>query len=83
MTTLKIIEATPQEDFTIDILFSDGVRKRVDIFPHLDTSLYHRLREPDYFKSFIIDQGGQRLFWREFGEAFEISMLYVTGEQLN
>jgi hypothetical protein len=47
---IKVIEAIANDDFTLDLKFSDGSVRRFDVRPYLDFPVFRRLKDPEYFK---------------------------------
>lgn len=45
----KIISATPQEDYTISVLYEDGKQTVCDIKPLLSYPMYKELENKDFF----------------------------------
>ena len=54
---IKVIEAKANEDFSLDLTFSDGKEKRFDVKPYLDYEVFRELKNPDYFKRIRIAFG--------------------------
>ena len=54
---IKVIEATANEDFSLDLKFSDGSIKRFDAKPYLDYEVFKSLKNADYFKQIRIAFG--------------------------
>ena len=46
---IKVIDAKANEDFTLDIKFSDGAYKRFNFEPYLDYEVFRELRDRDNF----------------------------------
>ena len=49
-TRIKVVEAKANEDFSLDLMFSDGSIKRFDAKPYLDYEVFKPLKNADYFK---------------------------------
>ncbi len=47
---IKVIDAKADEDFSLDLKFSDGKRKRFDAKPYLDYEVFKPLKDLNYFK---------------------------------
>ena len=54
---IKVIEAKANEDFSLDLKFSDGSIKRFDAKPYLDYEVFKPLKNADYFKRIKIAFG--------------------------
>jgi hypothetical protein len=46
----KVIAVTANDDFSLDLKFSDGSAKRFDAKPYLDYEFFSELKDPNYFK---------------------------------
>ena len=46
----KVTAVRPNDDFSLDLLFTDGSAKRFDAKPYLDFDVFRELKELDYFK---------------------------------
>ena len=53
----KVISAKANDDFTLDIEFSDGALKRFDAKPYLNKGIFQRLRNVERFKDLQIAYG--------------------------
>jgi hypothetical protein len=53
----KIISALPKENFQLGIIFNDGKSKTVDINPFIKNGVSAALRDPQYFKKVIVENG--------------------------
>ncbi len=54
---IKVVEAQANEDFSLDLKFSDGKRKRFDMKPYLDYEVFKPLNDLNYFKRIKIAFG--------------------------
>ncbi len=54
---IKVISAKANDDFTIDLEFSDGKSKRFDAKPYLDFEVFKQLKDLTYFKRIKISFG--------------------------
>lgn len=54
---IKVVEAQAGEDFSLDLKFSDGKRKRFDAKPYLDYEVFKPLKDLNYFKRIKIAFG--------------------------
>lgn len=54
---IKVIAAIANDDFSLDLRFSDGSFKRFDVSPYLDLGVFQELKDPNYFKQVRIAFG--------------------------
>ena len=54
---IKVVEAKANEDFSLDLTFSDGKTKRFDAKPYLDYEVFRELKNLAYFKRIKIAFG--------------------------
>ena len=54
---IKVVEAQANEDFSLDLKFSDGKRKHFDMKPYLDYEVFKPLKDLNYFKQIKIAFG--------------------------
>jgi len=47
---IKVIEAKTNDDFSLDLKFSDGKRKCFDVKPYLNYEVFKPLKDLKYFK---------------------------------
>jgi hypothetical protein len=47
----KVIAATANDDFTLDLEFNDGSARRFDAKPYLEIGIFRELKNLDYFKN--------------------------------
>lgn len=53
----RLIAVTANNDFSLDLEFSDGSVKRFDAKPYLDYEVFRELKDLDYFKQVRISFG--------------------------
>lgn len=58
----RIISARPLPDFMLELVFSDGLEKIVDLRPFIGQGLSAALRDQDYFCQVAIESGGG-IYW--------------------
>jgi hypothetical protein len=46
----KVTAVKPNDDFSLDLRFSDGSVKRFDTKPYLDYEVFRELKDLDYFR---------------------------------
>nr|VFK40760.1 MAG: Protein of unknown function (DUF2442) [Candidatus Kentron sp. SD]VFK46396.1 MAG: Protein of unknown function (DUF2442) [Candidatus Kentron sp. SD] len=54
----EIIEATPLDDYRIEILTESGISGIFDVKPYLGGSAFHDLRDESYFRTVRPDGSG-------------------------
>ena len=54
---IKVVKAVANEDFSLNLKFSDGSVKRFDAKPYLDYEVFKPLKNADYFKRIKIAFG--------------------------
>jgi hypothetical protein len=54
---IKVIEAKANDDFSLDLKFNDGKKKRFNARPYLDRGVFRELKAPDKFKQIRIAYG--------------------------
>jgi hypothetical protein len=60
---LHILEAKPCGECSLEVLFSDGVRKRVDLSSFLTGPVFKPLRDPQYFARVVVDPECGTVVW--------------------
>lgn len=50
----KVISAKANDDYSLTLEFSDGLRKRFDVKPYLDKGIFRELKDLDYFRNIRI-----------------------------
>ncbi len=53
----KVISAKANDDYSLTLEFSDGLRKRFDVKPYLDKGIFKELKNLDYFRNIRISFG--------------------------
>ena len=54
---IKVLEATANDDFSLDLKFNDERRKCFDMKPYLDYEVFKALKDLNYFKRIKIAFG--------------------------
>ena len=54
----KVISVKPLEDYLLEIEFSDGFRKVIDIHPFLGKGISVALKDEAYFRQVTLEDGG-------------------------
>ena len=50
----KVVSAKANDDFTLDLKFSDGSTRRFDVKPYLNKGIFTELKDLNYFENFKI-----------------------------
>jgi hypothetical protein len=58
----RVVKVQPIQKYLLELTFSDGYQKIVDLSPYIDTGLSAALTEDDYFWKVAIESGGG-IFW--------------------
>ena len=61
----KIVTATVLDDLTLLVEFSNHDRKQYSIAKLLDKPMFQPLKNPIFFRSFRVDEGGYGIVWNE------------------
>jgi hypothetical protein len=75
---IKVVEAQANEDFSLDLKFNDGKRKRFDVKPYLDYEVFKPLKDLNYFKQIKIAFGTVQ--WSN-EQDISPETLYLEGEE--
>ena len=76
---IKVVEAKPNDDYSLDLKFSDGSAKRFDVKPYLDYEVFKELKDLNYFKQTKISFGTVQ--WKN-EQDISPETLYLEGEDL-
>jgi hypothetical protein len=63
------------------LTFEDGVRKLVDMEPHLEGEIFEPLKDVDYFKTVRVNPDIDTIAW-ENGADFSPDFLYEVGTEV-
>lgn len=77
---IKVVSAKANDDYSLDLEFSDGKRKCFDVKPYLDYEVFKPLKNLDYFKQIKIAFGTVR--WTD-EQDISPETLYLEGEESN
>ena len=61
----RIVSAQPIDDLTLIVKFTNNEFKRYDISQLFDNPMFSLLKNPAFFRDFIIEPGGYGLVWNE------------------
>jgi hypothetical protein len=65
MKPARIVSAQAIDDHNLIIKFTNNELKKYDISKLLDNPMFSPLKNPAFFRNFIIDSGGYALVWNE------------------
>ena len=57
MVTNKIISATPQSNYLVDVTFKNGVRGIFSMRPYLNEGVFVKLQDPKFFNAVRVEYG--------------------------
>jgi hypothetical protein len=60
---LRIIEMKHIGGYSLEVLFSDGFKKRVDLLPLLTGPVFEPMRDPEYFARVTLDPISGTVVW--------------------
>ncbi len=67
----------PLEGFDVEITFTDGTVRRIDLGPYLSGPIFEPLRrDPDAFRAVFVDPVGRTLAWPN-GADLDPDVLYL------
>ncbi|AEF86568.1 conserved hypothetical protein [Treponema primitia ZAS-2] len=61
----RILEVEPLSDYKLKLIFETKEEKIFDVSPYISGSWYERLKDPGYFKTVHITDGGKGIEWAE------------------
>jgi hypothetical protein len=76
---IKVVEAKPNSDYSLDLKFSDGSVKRFDVRPYLDYEVFRELKDLNNFNQIRISFGTVQ--WKN-GQDISPETLYLEGKDL-
>ena len=65
MKPARIVSAQAIDDHNLIIKFTNNELRKYDISKLLDKPMFSPLKNPAFFRNFIIDSGGYALVWNE------------------
>ena len=65
MKPARIVSAQAIDDHNLIIKFTNNELKKYDISKLLNNPMFSPLKNPAFFRNFIIDSGGYALVWNE------------------
>ena len=75
----KVVTATANDDFTLDIRFDDGSLKRFNVLPYLEFPVFRDLKDLNYFKDIRIAFGTVQ--WRH-EQDISPDTLFLEGREI-
>jgi hypothetical protein len=65
MKSPRIVSAQAIDDFTLIVKFTNNELREYDISKLLDKPMFSLLKNPAFFRNFIIESGGYGLVWND------------------
>jgi hypothetical protein len=65
MKSPRIVSAQVIDDFTLIVKFTNNELREYNISKLLDKSMFSLLKNPAFFRNFIIESGGYGLVWND------------------
>jgi hypothetical protein len=65
MKPARIVSAQAIDDLTLIVKFTNNELRKYDISKLLDNPMFYPLKNPAFFRNFIIEPGGYGLVWNE------------------
>jgi hypothetical protein len=75
----RVTEVHVVQPYIVDVTFSDGMQRRIDLEPELWGEVFEPLRDPDAFAQVFVDE--ETIAWPN-GADFAPEWLYEAGERL-
>ena len=72
---IHITEARVVGPHSLELVFDDGLRKRVNLRPELNGAMFEQLRDPVYFARVTVDPDSRTVAWPN-GADFAPDFLY-------
>ena len=87
MKPARIVSAQAIDDHNLIIKFTNNELKKYDISKLLDKPMFSPLKNPAFFRNFIIDSGGYALVWNEDIDISEYELwqngISITNEDID
>ena len=77
----KIVSISPNDDYTLLVIFSDKKTKLYDMKPLLEKSPFDQLKDKNLFFSVQVDVGGYGISWNDFIDLSEYE-LYINSKEV-
>ena len=82
----RIVSAQAIDDRTLIVKFTNNEIKKYNISKLLDNPMFDPLKNPAFFRNFIIDSGGYALVWNEDIDISEYELwqngISITNEEI-
>lgn len=78
---LRIVEAKACGDHLLEITFSNGVRKRVNVLPLLEGPVVEPLRDPSFFARVTVDPVVGTVVWPNEADIAPEALYELPAEQ--
>ncbi len=78
---LRIVEAKACGDYSLEITFSNGVRKRVNVLPLLEGPVFEPLRDPSFFARVTVDPVVGTVVWPNEADIAPEALYELPAEQ--
>lgn len=78
---LRIVEAKACGDHLLEITFSNGVRKRVNVLPLLEGPVFEPLRDPSFFARVTVDPVVGTVVWPNEADIAPEALYELPAEQ--
>ena len=75
----RIKDVTPNDDYTVNLVFDNGEEKVFDVAPYLDKGIFKELKALDFFKSVRLVLGSVQ--WKH-GQDLCPDMLYLESNRI-
>jgi Protein of unknown function (DUF2442) len=57
-TLVRVQSVEPREGFTVDVHFTDGSQREINLAPYLQGAIFEPIRnDPSFFRSMRVDEG--------------------------
>lgn len=76
----RVLAVKPNDDFTLDLTFDDGLSRRFDAKPYLNTGIFVELKDPEYFMNVVVSYGTVQ--WKN-EQDFAPETLYLESELID
>ena len=87
MKPARIVSAQAIDDHNLIIKFTNNELRKYDISKLLDKPMFSPLKNPAFFRNFIIDSGGYALVWNEDIDISEYELwqngISITNEDID
>jgi hypothetical protein len=78
----RVLKVSCEPGYRVLVTFTDGKRKMVDMKPYLGKGVFEPLRDPDYFKTVVVNKEIRTIAWPN-GADMCPDVLYDIGEYVD